>query len=165
MVHKPINRVLYDKTRVFIICALDLLIPYLRKDLRKDKSGFRYLKFDLEHKFLPDGNLDVIEVPYPDYSEFINKYREKLEEVPEYRTCSQVMYTDPIISKHIDCPVGTWGHRITPTVRGYLSDFLQNQLSRYRKKTEFSPEFFDRTYYDWICIHHLATSTVFRYFF
>jgi len=40
--------------------------------------------------------------------QFVDKIKEEIQSLPEYTRCIEFMEKDPVISKHLNCHIGTW---------------------------------------------------------
>ena len=142
MNQEPINREFYERNKAFIISAIKLLNSYLRNG-----EQVPYIIIE-KNKIEKDGSWSITHRLQPQYVVLVERHRKELESLPEYRACIKVMRSDPIISKHLDCLIGTWDRRVRRKAWDYLRHFLIKQLEQLSEKFAFDPETFDRMYYD-----------------
>lgn len=139
----PRNKRFYDTSKAFVISALDLF--------NRDEELVQGIQEKLkEYTFYCDDKI-ITSPPF-----FLWNICEELESLPEFKTCSEVMYSDSIISTHLDRLVGTGLSRFSRSVGDYLAYLLRkqfhspNSFDSHQKtwKVEFAPEIFDQAYND-----------------
>ena len=72
-----------------------------------------------------------------EYVLFIFKLENKVSETEVYLKKKKYMESDPIISKHLNEPVGIWSRTTKHTAWTYISYLIKEQL--YGKEEPFSP--------------------------
>jgi hypothetical protein len=92
------------------------------------------------------GGFGTILEPKKLYSELVNNHRKEIESLPEYSACLQFMRSDPTISRHSGCRVGTCRSYFTVPEEWYLQLLLMEQLSKRLKRFDFDKKSFDRAY-------------------
>ena len=95
MTYRPINMEVYEKTKDFVIVALELLmqkgkqIPCVTISKHKIKQEEPILTIDTTQELQPCFDL------------FILRQGKIIQNLPEYKACIQAMHSDPTITKHI----------------------------------------------------------------
>ena len=138
MTYRAINNEVYEKTKDFIIAALDLL---MRKDKQIPYITVPKHKIEQEEPIL---SIDITQEPHPCYDLFISSQDKEIERLPEYKACIQAMRSDPTIVKHIS------GVNLRSRIIGrYFIYLLTKQLSHHPGRFEFDLEIFDHAFNDW----------------
>lgn len=137
-----INEDLYEKSKAFVISAMNLLISYLQK-------GEKIPSIMVEkNRIEKDGSCRIEYVQKPIFSILTYNHMKEIESLPEYQRCVEVMRKDATISKHLDCLVGTSNSRIHRTAWDYLDYLLMRQLSGDLNRFEFDLQNFNSAYND-----------------
>ncbi|MFQ5819347.1 MAG: hypothetical protein ACE5I5_05110 [Candidatus Heimdallarchaeota archaeon] len=142
MSQKPINNEFYEKTKNFVISAVDLLNSYLDKG---EQIPSRIVE---KNKIEKNGFWRTFHEFQPLYSSLFTRHKKELQSLTEYEACINVMCSDSTITKHIDCLIGTWNIRTRITAWDYLCHFFMKLLNKRGKRFLFDLATFDRTYYD-----------------
>jgi hypothetical protein len=114
------NHELYDKTRNFVLKALFVLRPFIES---RESSNL-------------------------DFSRLLLSHRLELENIPEFKQCSQLMENEPNISKHIGKLVGVRGRLSSANSWDYFRRILSRLLKAYHKKKGFDERLFRKMYLD-----------------
>jgi len=115
------NKEFYESAKSFVVAAIQLLDTRLpRIDTTKHTSPWYYIR----------------------------SLWEQIQNLPDYIACNRIMHNDPLLSKQIDCLVGSWHGAYHMTVFEYLGHLLSKQFANNYEKTAFSLERFNRSYLD-----------------
>lgn len=142
MGYRPVNQAFYEKSQAFVIAALGFL-----KSCLENGERIRYVLVE-KSEIIAGGGFGTILEPKILYSELVDNHKKEIESLPEYSTCVQFMRSDPTISKHSGCLVGTRGSRGTMTEGVYLQLLLMEQLLKRFRRFDFDKKSFDHAYYN-----------------
>jgi hypothetical protein len=115
------NKALYESAKSFVVAAIQLLDVSLQ-------------------------SIDTVRPALPWY--YIRTLGKQIQNLPDFTACNKIMHNDPLLSKQIDCLVGSWYGAYYMTVFEYLGHLIAKQFANTYEKTAFSLERFDRAYLD-----------------
>jgi hypothetical protein len=116
-----VNEQLYENSKNFIIKGLSILTPFINQTPTYSK---------------------------PDFLRLLSDHREKIESLPEFKQCIQLMENDLNISKHIGKPVIVRGRLSSKSSWDYLKRILLRLMNAYYAKKRFNEYLFQKMYRD-----------------
>ena len=138
---KAVNQKFYDSARAFVTAGLSLVVEYLNE-------GGKVPSRIVQKSTIQGSSCHTDYVERPDLWLLVFKLESRLQSLPEYTACVDIMKADYGISRHIDCLVGTWNMHSCIAPGQYLNVILVKQLNHFLEKTEFDLQTFESAYSD-----------------
>ncbi len=137
----PRNTRFYNTSKDFVISALELF--------NRDEEFIQGIQEAAENYFFYINDMTTT-MPPVFHWDLIGK----IKSLKEFKTCSKIMHSDPVISTHLDRSVGTGLRHFRRFVGDYLTYLLRTQFLSYKTffksqttyKIEFDPEMFEVAY-------------------
>ena len=134
------NREFYEKSKLFVIAALNLLIVRVQEGEKVPVMINNKIKIE------KDGSWKTIEEQAPLFVAILLRHKKDLENLPEYNECVKAMTLDPLISKYLNVPIGFYNIQFTRTAQDYLEYLVHRQLPSNIERIEFNSMLFDDAY-------------------
>jgi len=139
---KAINKVFYDSAKSFVVAAMSLVLSYLEQGERIPTTPIE------RHVVDGDSSCRIDYVEQPDTWHFVYAHETQIRAIHEYDACVKIMQADAVISKHLDCLIGSSYSRFRMTAWDYLRNLLSRQLFKSQEKLRFDNEIFEKAYFD-----------------
>jgi hypothetical protein len=115
------NEVFYDKSKNFLVKALSVVKPFI--DHTQESSRINFSRLILSHQ-------------------------KDIENIPEFKQCTDLMKNDPDISRHIGKLVGVKHTLSSASSWDYLRRMLSGLTRSYHEKKKFDERLFRKMYCD-----------------
>jgi len=136
-----IKRELFVGIREFVVAASRLLNSYLEKGEKIPYTIVEKYKVEGPGSWSMTYDEQLLTV------DLIVRHEKDLSNLPEFRTCSRLMQTDPQVSKHLDKLVGIeWGSKFRRTIWDFLRYFLSPIFEKYLKESKFDQQLLEKLY-------------------